>query len=65
MPLCIVFYLFILGIYICSLFNNADNNSNYVASNDWMIVYSELEKTRKGSGHCVNDGGIRTFSWRY
>jgi hypothetical protein len=46
MPLCIVFYLFILVICICSLFNNADNNSDYIAANDWMIVNSELERKR-------------------
>jgi hypothetical protein len=64
MPLRILFYLFILGICICSLFN-VDSNSNYIASNVWTLVNNELENTWKGSGLCLNEGAIRTLSWRY
>jgi hypothetical protein len=31
----------------CSLFNDTDGNSGYTASNEWMVVNNELEKTSK------------------
>jgi hypothetical protein len=44
----IVFYLLCKWILsICCLFNTVVNNSNYIASNDRIVVNSELEETGK------------------
>jgi hypothetical protein len=67
MPLYVVFYLFILGICILVYLISPAIIQTIpgIALNDWMIVNSKLEKTRKGSDYCLNDGAIRTFTWRY
>jgi hypothetical protein len=39
----------ILIVFICSLFNDANSNSDYVASNNLMAVNNESEMTRLAS----------------
>jgi hypothetical protein len=33
--------------FTCSLINNAVSNSDYTASNNWMIVNNDVERTAK------------------
>jgi hypothetical protein len=35
---------------ISEFFNNAFNNSDFIASNDWMTAVDEMEKRRRDHG---------------
>jgi hypothetical protein len=39
-----------LCLFICGLFNDSVSNIDYKASNDWLVVSNQLERTWKHKG---------------
>jgi hypothetical protein len=50
-------------VFICSLFEDAVSNSDYLASNDWTTQNNEVEKILEGSSRGLDGDAVPSFGW--
>jgi hypothetical protein len=58
-------HVIFLALPFCNLLNDAVNNSEYIVSDDWLIVNNELGNHARDEKWCRSGKEIIRMNWLY